>query len=214
MYPDQNQQQPNQPSPTPQPQYSIDYLNQIAPKSQKNGLSNRLFLMIAIGGGLLAVIIGAFMLFGGGGGPTTDMQHLTARIESLSTVATTAQKNIKSNSLSGTNSNLVIFFTNADRDIATPLKNNGLDIKKLDKTIVTSEAETDLSAKLEDARLNAVFDRTYAREMSYQLATVQALMKKIYNSTNSKSMKDYLSSTNTNLIPLVKQFNDFSATSA
>jgi hypothetical protein len=214
MYPDPNQQQPNQIPPTPQPQYSIDYLNQIAPKPQKKGLNNRLFLMIAVGGGMLAIIIGALMLFNGGGGPTTDMQHLAARIESLGKVSTSAQKNIKSNSLSGTNSNLTIFFTNADRDIATPLKNNGLDIKKLDKTIVTAEAETDLSAKLEDARLNAVFDRTYAREMSYQLATVQALMKKIYNSTNSKSMKDYLSTTNTNLTPLIQQFNDFSATSA
>lgn len=214
MYPDPNQQQPTPTSPAPQPQYSIDYLNQIAPKPQKKGLSNRLYIAIAGGGAVLALIIGALMLFSGGGGPTTDMQHLAARIESLGKISTSAQKNIKSNSLSGTNSNLSIFLTNADRDIATPLKNNGLDIKKLDKTIVTAEAQTALTAKLEDARLNAVFDRTYAREMDYQLATLQALMKKIYNSSNSKSMKDFLAATNTNLLPLMKQLEDFSATSS
>jgi hypothetical protein len=216
MYPDPNQNQPQQ-QPTPEsvpPQYSIDYLNQIAPKPQKKGLSTRLFVPIAIGGGLLVLIVGFLSLVNGGSGPTTDMETLAARIATLTTISASAQKNIKSNDLLGSNSNLTILLTNANHDIATPLMNNGIDIKKLDPNIIKAESGTALTAKLEDARLNAVFDRTYAREMSYQLTTVETLMQTIYNGSKSKSMKDFLQATDNNLSPIKKQFDTFDATSA
>jgi hypothetical protein len=222
MYPDPNQQQQNQPPATPvspgdaPPQYSIDYLNQIAPKQQRSGLSSRLFVMITGGGVLIALIVGVLMLTSGGSGSTQTMQTFAARIQNLEKVTGDAQKNIKSNDLRASNSNLNIFFTNTDRDMTTPLKNNGVDIKKLDKTITDTEKATTatLTAKLEDARLNAVFDRTYPREMSYQLAAIESLMKSIYSSTSSKSLKSFLQTTDDSLIPLKKQFDNFNATSS
>lgn len=222
MYPgqDQNQQyQPptQQPAPTPQgTQYSIDYLNQIAPKPQKQGLNNRLFLIIIGGGLLLALIVLVLTLTNSGSGPTQKMQTFAARVQSLEKITADAQRNIKSNDLRGTNSNLTLFLTNTDQGMTTPLKNNNVDVKTLDPTVLAS-AKSDgdaLTAKLEDARLNAVFDRTYAQEMSYQLSTLRTLMSSIYTSSGSKSLKDFLQTTDNTLVPIQKQFNSFNNTSS
>ena len=223
MYPDPNQNQQQQPPqpvppsqvPPSQPQYSIDYLNQIAPAPQKQGLSSRMFLMVIGGGILLVAIVGLLMAFSGGGsGPTQKMQTFAARVQTLGKIVTSAQKNIKSNDLRGANSNLSIFLTNTGQGMTDPLEKNGISLTKLDKNIVAQENGDALTAKLEDARLNAVFDRTYAREMSYQLTTLKALMNSIFMNTKSKSMKDFLETTNDSLVPIKKQFDTFNATSS
>jgi uncharacterized protein (UPF0333 family) len=208
MYPDQNQNQPQN-----QQQYSIDYLNQIAPQPKKSGLNDKKFLFLVGGGLLVAIIVGIFILSSGGGstGPKGKMQTLAARLLTLQTISNTAQKNIKSGKLRSANSSLTIFLTNANRDAVDPLAKNGVEIKGIDKKITAAEAGTDLSGKLEDARLNAVFDRTYAREMGYQLDTVAVLMKDIYANTKSKSLKDFLVGTDNNLEPIKKELYDFNA---
>jgi hypothetical protein len=196
MYPNQNQ-------------YSIDYLNEIAPQPQKKGLSNKLFLLIVGGGLLAAIIIGIAIFSSAGAGPQTQMETLAARLVTLQKIATKAQQNIKSNQLGGTNSSLVIFLANANHDIAAPLLTNGVDIKNLDKNIIAAESGTALSSQLENARLNAVFDVTYAREMGYQIDTVISLMKEINNKTNSRSLKAFLAKTDSNLEPIKTQMYNF-----
>lgn len=199
MQPDQNQ-------------YPIDYLNQIAPQQKKPGLSTKMMILIGGGVGLLLIIAG-FMIFSSGSsaGPTQKMQRLAARMTTLHDIASKSQKEIKSGTLRNTNSNLAIFLTNANRDIEDPLSKNGVDIKKIDKSIEEAESGDELRATLEDARLNAVFDRTYAREMAYQLETVQALISDIYNKTGSKSLKEFLKATDSNLQPIVDQLAEFNA---
>lgn len=195
-----------------QNQYPVDYLNQISGQPQKPSLSSNRFLMI-IGGAVVLIIIAVlFMIITSGNtGPKEKMQILAARLMTLQTVSTEAQPNIKSGDLRSTNSNLTIFLTNTNRDIAPPLMESGIDATKLNENIVAQEAGEELSATLEDARLNAVFDRTYAREMSYQLETVGVLIQEIYNSTNNDSFKTFLENTDTNLQPLRGQFSDFNA---
>lgn len=191
--------------------YSIDYLNQIAPQSQKQGAKDKFFFWI-IGGGLLVAIIVFLFTLSSGGGPKEDMQTLAARMATLQTVASDTQKNLKSGELRSTNSNLTIFLANANRDIAEPLSANGIDVKKLDTSIVAKESGDKLTQAFEDARLNAVLDRTYAREMTYQLQTVSVLIRDIYESTNSKTFKTYLEKIDADLQPLITQFSDFSGT--
>jgi uncharacterized protein YpmB len=196
MYPDENQ-------------YSIDYLNQIAPAAKKPGMSNKLMIIIISLGVALVLIVGLMVFSSSSAGPTQDMETLAARLQTLQTISDSSQKTIKSSNLRSTNSTLTLFLTNANRDIVTPLAKNQVDVKKLSKTIVAAENGSKLTATLENARLNAVYDGTYAREMSYQLATVVALMKKIYTSSSSKSMKDFLNSTDSNLQPIKNQFDTF-----
>jgi hypothetical protein len=200
------------PNPNQSP-YSIDYLNQIAPQEKKPGMSNKFFLFIIGGGLLVAIIVGIFALSSGSNGPTQKMQTLSARLTTLQTISDKAQKNIKSGDLRSTNSSLTIFLTNANRDIVTPFGKNGVDIKKIDKKIISKEAGTAVTKKLEDARLNAVYDRIYASEMGYQLETVAALMKDIYTNSKSKSLKEFLVATDDNLLPIKKQFQEYSAES-
>jgi len=202
MYPDQNQNQP---------EYSIDYLNEIAPQPQKKGMGNRMFFLIIGIGVILAAIVGILTLFNGANGPTQKMQTLAARLTTLQDIADKAQKNIKSGPLRNTNSNLSITLTNTNRDIVDPLSKNGVDVKKIDKNITTKENGDALRSTLEDARLNAVFDRTYAREMNYQLETLTALMKEIYGSTGSESLKTFLDTTNKNLTPIKKELATFNS---
>lgn len=192
-----------------QNQYPIDYLNQIAPAPQKTGPSRNVFMILA-GLGVFAFIIISLVVFSNlSSGPTNDMQHLAARLATLKTVATTAQPIIKSSQLRSTNGSLSVTLTNASRDIVQPLASVGVDATKLDKTIVAQENGDKLSATLEDARLNAVYDGAYAREMSYQLGTTLSLMNKIYTSSPNKQIKEYLIATDKNFEPLKKQFDDF-----
>ncbi|MDX2776340.1 hypothetical protein PV379_03150 [Streptomyces caniscabiei] len=190
--------------------YSIDYLNQIAPQSQKQGAKDKFFFWIIGGGLLVAIVVFLFTLSNTGGGPKEDMQTLAARMATLQTVASDTQKNLKSSDLRSTNSNLTIFLANANRDITEPLSANGIDVKKLDASIVAKESGDKLTQTFEDARLNAVLDRTYAREMTYQLQTVSVLIRDIYESTNSKTFKTYLEKIDADLQPLITQFSDFS----
>jgi hypothetical protein len=66
-----------------------------------------------------------------------------------------------------------------------------------------------MTTDLDNARLNAVYDRTYSREMAYKLATVLTLMQQIYESTNNKSLKNFLVNAYKNLEPTQKNFTDF-----
>ena len=198
MYPNQNQ-------------YSIDYLNDIAPQARNTGPDKKLLAIVVIGV-ILAIGVGFSMLLGGEPNSKEKLQTLAARLQTLQDISDKAQKNIKSGPLRGTNGNLTIFLTNANTAIADPLLKNGIkNPKKLNKKIVLQENGEELSQKLEDARLNAVFDRTYAREMNYQLATVAALMKDIYTHSNSKSVKEFLVTTDNNLQPIKKQLAEFNA---
>lgn len=203
MYPDNN--------PTPAP---IDYLNQIAPAPKKPGINKRTLALLVVGIGVILALVIAFVIFAGGkvAGPTNTSQTLAARLQEMQTIADKSQKNIKSSELRGINSNLIIFLTNANRDIAAPLTASGIDSKKLDKAIVAKEKADPIAADLEDARLNAIFDDTYAREMSYKLTTISLLMEDIYSRTKSSSMEKFLLTTDENLQPIKEQLDTFNST--
>lgn len=195
-----------------QEEYSIDYLNQISVSPKKPGLDKKFLFMIGGGLGIVLLLVAAVAIFGsvsGGGASPTKLQTLSVRLETLGAVTKDAKKQIKSNTLRVANANLMIFLTDANRDIVAPLANAGVDVKKIDKSIQTKYNGDTLKKTLEDARLNAVYDRTYAREMSYELETLQALMKEIYQSTKSKSMKDFITSTDSSLVSIRKQLTEY-----
>jgi hypothetical protein len=194
-----------------QNQYPVDYLNEIATQQKKPVVSNKLVIGL-IAGFILVVIVAALALSSGGStGPTQKMQTLSARLVTLQKTSSSAQRTIKSGNLRSINSNLTLYLTNTNRDIVEPLANNKVDVKKIDKAIETKEKGEALTKKLEDARLNATFDRIYAREMTYQLETVAVLMKDIYDSTGSKSLKEFLIKTDADLQPIKKQLSEFNA---
>jgi len=193
-----------------QPINHADYLNQISSHvpQNKNILSGKPPILIA---GvavviLLIVVMAVSSLFSGGIKPT---EQLAARLLSTESTANSATTNIKSSQLRALNSNLRLFLTNTIRDITPILTSEKINIKSLDKKVLTAESDADLLIVLDDARLNAIYDRTYAREMAYRLDTILNLMLQINNNSRGKDLKTFLLDTRTNLEPIQKQFQDF-----
>lgn len=186
-----------------------DYLSQISSHipQKKNFLSGRPILAVGIGAVILLIIIMAISsILSGGVKPT---EQLAARLLSTETTATSATTNIKSSGLRALNSDLKLYLTNTVRDITPLLTTDKINIKSLDKKVTAAESNTELLSTLEDARLNAVYDRTYAREMAYKLDTILTLMLQINNITKNKDLKSFLTNARTNLEPIQKQFADF-----
>jgi hypothetical protein len=139
------------------------------------------------------------------------LQHLAARLASTTTVVANAQSNIKSSDLRSLNSNLGIYLANTNRDIAAPLLSAGVNISNIPDSVTKAESSTALTARLEDDRLNAVYDNQYAVEMAYQLDTILNLMQQIKESTGNAQLKNFLASAYTNLQPTQKAFADYNA---
>lgn len=198
--------QPN--SPYQQPQIPSDYLDQIAAPQQVKTL-NPIILWGLIGGVLLlAIVVVMGVLSGGKGDTSSSLTGVAARFSNLQSVAEDAQENLQSSELRTLNSSLALSLTNSNRDLTEPLKAQDINLKdKKDRTVTASTAEFEtLNTRLEDARLNAVFDRTYAREMTYQLKTLRSDMAVLYKKTKSKSLRTALLAADTNLKPLVEGF--------
>lgn len=207
MYPNQPQQ------PSPVPPSPTDYLNQISPQTQKTPLFRpgpKLFIVA----GLALVIIVAIVAITVNvivNAQRQPLQELAARLNTTQTIADDAQVNLKSSQLRSLNSNLKIYLTNTNREIGAPLLNNGVNTAKLPESVLKKESSDAIATTLEDARLNAVFDTTYAREMAYQLSNTLTLMRQIRQSTGSASLKTFLDTAITNLEPTQESFANFNA---
>lgn len=190
----------------------VDYLNNIAAQPAKKLRFNQRQLLI--GGIVLAVAVFLLTVLAVGilGGKSDQpLQRLAARLQATEKIVSDAQSKLKSTELRTLNSNLKIFLTNTNRDATAPLADQNINTAKLDKTVAAAEAGTEMTSRLEDARLNAVFDRTYAREMSYQLETITTLIEQIKSSSKNTGLTTFLDNTSTNLKPTQKAFADFNA---
>lgn len=209
-YSPQPPQQPDpQPQPFQQPQYSIDYLNQIAPQSHRQTPKWQRFAILGvIIVGIIILLMGVVAILGGGHSPA-KLPTMAARLQTMQKIVDSAQPQIKANTLRVTNSNLSLYLADANRDMVAPLKTNNVDPAKLDKTVLKKEDGSTLTATLEDARLNAIYDRTYAREMNYQLTTFLLLMKDIRASSSSRSLVTFIDTTSANLKTSQAQFASY-----
>lgn len=197
MYPEN----PINPTPT-------DYLDQIAPTNAKKPgiISNRPILFGAIAIVLLLVVILIGSLFSGGVKPS---EKLAARLTITAETVESATGIIKSSKMRALNTDLKLFLTNTIRDIEPFLTKNGIKIEKLSDKVLEDESNADLLIRLEDARLNGIYDRTYAREMSYQLDTILTLMRQIGKSASTEGFKSFLDNAIINLEPIQQDFSDF-----
>jgi hypothetical protein len=205
---------PEQPSTPPQPPVqSPDYLNQIAPETPK-ALPFRFgpkLLIIAAAILVILVIIVSVTVNIAVGTQRQPLQQLAARLATTETIANNAQPNLKSSQLRSLNSNLKIYLTNTNRDIGQPLLSGGVNTAKLPESVLTKESGDALSTTLENARLNAVFDRTYAREMTYVLGNTLALMIQIRSSTGTTELRSFLDSAIADLTLIHESFSSFDA---
>jgi hypothetical protein len=202
---------PNQSQPTPPPQVPVDYLNQIAPPSPKrpfglNGPKGWLIIGAAL---VLLIIIGVIILNIFLNAQRQPLRQLAARLEATTAIASEAQPNLKSSQLRSLNSSLSLSLTNTNRDLADTLSYAGVDVTSLSDSLKQDESAAPVQARLEDARLNAVYDQTYAREMAYKLQTLLSLLQQIYNATGNDRVKQLAESTYNNLQPTQAAFDAY-----
>lgn len=194
-------------------QFPSDYLNSIAPPAPVKTLNP--FVLWGLIAGALGLVIVAFFAISSLGGPTASgsLTNVAAQMSSLQTVTKSAQGNLQNSELRTINSSLTLILTNANRDMAEPLKSRDISLKdKKNKTVVAVQADAEsLEKRLEDARLNGVYDRTYAREMTFALKSLRSDMAALYKASNSKSLKDALATADDSLLPITQDFDSFNA---
>ncbi len=197
----------------PQQPLSPDYLDQIAPQTLKHSfMLNKTRLIIFVGIiAIILVIILALVIGAINNQRKEPWERLSFRLAATSEIAESSQGKIKNSQLRSTNSTLTISITNAQRDIAAPLEIVGIDTTEPSPAIVTSESSADMLARLEDARLNAKYDSTYAREMSFQLSNLLTLLRQIYSSSSNDINRTFLKTTYDNFEPLQKSLAEFNA---
>jgi hypothetical protein len=204
-------QQPPQLSPSPLPS---NYLDQIASPQKQPGMSNKLFFLVIGGALILTIVIALALLSSAGGSKTISTERLALRLQTLQKISQDSHNTIKDSNLRSINSNLKTSLLNANRDITEPLKAAKIDLKKTDPKVTDEENGEAITKNLEEARLNGTFDRTYAKEISYQLETTTVLMNGLLKTTKSTSLKTFLSASLKDLTALQSQFSTYSSASS
>ena len=200
---------PNQPTQPPR-----DYLDQISsqaqPPKKASWIPPKLAWGVGIAVGITILLLIVVSIIGGAQrGPS---QEVLARLTTTRPVVEDAQDKLKSSQLRSLNSALALYFTSTVRDSAEPFGAIGVSQENLPGGLVERQeaAIAELSTRLEDARLNAQFDRIYAQEMDYYLSTLLTDMQEAYNATSNESLRTFLSESYDNLQPTQRAFADFS----
>ena len=199
----------------PNGQTPLDYLNQIAPQApKKQGFGLNLKTVVIVAGGLLVLTLIIGIIAGlVGSGPATDWQRLSLRLATTEAIAEDSDALIKNSQLRSINSEIKLYITDTNRDLTTRLEAKKIDPEKASDTIIAAEANADMLDRLESGRLNAKYDSTYAREMTYQIGTILALYQKLNSSTNSAADKEFLANAYETLAPIQQRLTNFSASS-
>ncbi len=215
----QPQPQPTPLAPAPQPgyeprdEYSIDYLNQIAPTQQKP--VNRLAVFGLIGGILAAAAVAVILMTSSGGAtPSTQMQQTLARIGTLQTVSDAQQKHLAENDINQANATLSSALSSMKTDLTAIMKTKSIKVADKKSKITSTEAAylTKLQKKLDDSYQRGTLDRTYTSQMTYELTLLRSKLKKLQTSSDSKSLTTFCTGAISNVDAILKAYASFTET--
>ena len=197
MYPDNLNNQPQ----------GIDYLNQIATPPPAEGFDKKTKIIIAILSFIGLITLIAIFVFSQDSMPSASPSQVASRVNKLLTISKKYNNKFRSTSLQTTNSSLVAVLTTADASMGEALQSAGINYKEKQKDILALDPSEKLEKKLDEALLNAQLDITYAHEMNVQITDTINMMKKVYKSTKSKKMREWLVKTAGDLENIQKQIN-------
>ena len=197
MYPDNLNNQPQ----------GIDYLNQIATPPPAEGFDKKTKIIIAILSFIGLITLIAIFVFSQDSTPSASPSQVAARVNKLLTISKKYNNKFRSTSLQTTNSSLVAVLTTADASMSEALQATGINYKEKQKDILALDPSEKLEKKLDEALLNTQLDITYAHEMNVQITDTINMMKKVYKSTKSKKMREWLVKTAGDLENIQKQIN-------
>ncbi len=198
---------PNQPLPP-------SYLDQIAAKPQKKSFltGNPRVIAIIAGALLLLTIASSITVSLVNNSRKEPWNVLVVRLETAEKVASSASSNLKSSQLRSLNSELKLFLANTNRDLKEPLATLKIDNSTIPKSVIEEESADGILERLESARLNAAYDRTYVREMTYQISQVLLSLQQAYEVSSKVETKDYLDNTYKSLQITHQSLSNYSST--
>lgn len=197
MYPDNLNNQPQ----------GIDYLNQIATPPPAEGFDKKTKFIIAILSFIGLITLIAIFVFLQDSMPSASPSQVASRVNKLLTISKKYNNKFRSTSLQTTNSSLVAVLTTANASMGEALQATGVNYKEKQKDILALDPSEKLEKKLDEALLNTQLDITYAHEMNVQITDTINMMKKVYKSTKSKKMREWLVKTAGDLENIQKQIN-------
>ncbi len=197
MYPDNLNNQPQ----------GIDYLNQIATPPPAEGFDKKTKIIIAILSFIGLITLIAIFVFSQDSMPSASPSQVASRVNKLLTISKKYNNKFRSTSLQTTNSSLVAVLTTANASMSEALQATGINYKEKQKDILALDPSEKLEKKLDEALLNTQLDITYAHEMNVQITDTINMMKKVYKSTKSKKMREWLVKTAGDLENIQKQIN-------
>lgn len=218
---------PAQPQPGAQPasapgqmingQYAVDYLGGIAPQQPKPGITiagftlSKRALMVIIGGTVALLLAAMLMIFSQKPQAVSQLNESNFYSHLIRTQEITkdGKKNIKNSKLRAHNGTLQTLLVGSASEMATPLQKSGMDPKKLESEAKKpSDEDKKLLNSLNDARLNAVYDRAYVREMTHRLNTMLLMLDRIEKINSRESMQQYVKSTRPKLKDIQKAISE------
>ncbi len=199
------------------------YLDQISktnlPKratvGKKKFWQNKFFIisMIGVVGVLIIVLIGAIIKANTVSEKSLVEKlnlHLTGTISAIDEY----QNYIKSSDLRSSSASLKGILSDTNSSVSSHvaekynLKNTNNYDKALRETAETDSAE--LKNDLFEAKINGILDRIYAHKMAYEISVIKSEESRIYDITNSSSLKEALDTSYKSLENLYSSFSDFS----
>ena len=176
-------------------QTPLDYLNQIAPQAPKKQLFTLNIKTVLLAGIALIILMVIVVNIANAVGSKAKepWQRLPARLNATAEIVDSSTSKIKNSQLRSINSDLKLTITNIQRDLSAPLTAREISPTKLPVRITASESNDAMLSRLEDGRLNAKYDSTYTREMTYQLATILTLLQQLYPTTKNPDTQALLS---------------------
>lgn len=148
------------------------------------------------------------LMSSGGPSQTERISSFIYRVQALDKLSSDNAKIIQSSDLRALNSSMSTILTGVDTAMQESLGKENKAKKPPKDSPITAEYEK-ITKKLDDARLNVVFDRAYAREVAYQLNKLRAEMNYIYDGTKSKSLRTSLEKADADIKKLSEDFSKF-----
>lgn len=207
-----------------------DYLNQIASEARPlvkkapgffgNTLNLSMKQLKIIGGIIIAMVIILFIgMIATSGNKNSERDYVDEaylRTNDLSSVIDSYRTEIRSSELRSISMSLKSVLSETSYILANALTND-FEVKEISKPAKESTAEREsaiigeLVDNLEVARLNALLDRVFAREFTYQISLLISLETDILSRTKKEPFKSNLTSAKANLEAIHAQFDNFVA---
>ena len=176
-------------------EYSIDYLNKIAPKEQRN--INKFAVFGLIGGVLLTAIFALILMTRSGGpSPNAQLPIVASRISTLQAVTAEQQPHLNVNQISEAN--------------AAIMKERKL---KADKDLTAKETayREKLSKSLNDSHQRGTLNRTYTSQMRYELTLLRSQVVTLKKAGSTDAIKKLCNNGIENIDLILKSYASFDA---